>query len=545
MNKIIQAQSQSQWDLDRLYPQEQNFTFSIETIERLKIEYKATKDSVILSQLIQAIEKAEYYLYCRATEDDPPPENNLQGVIINPLKKEVQLLIESSKEQNINGNNSSIKLIEDELKAWEDMYIQLRNKIEVIHDKETLSFGQANYVTMNSDDHNERLKVFDSLTNTLNKEKEIFATVLNQIGRLRNTRSNELERREVLTQSLQMNGISETVLSQMWDATESKLDKLVSALNAFKKEKNSITWHELMTLKESNVNVFPFSVGVQNIYDAFENIDEELAKFARNAIANGWVDAEPRDNKPPGGFCAPFFSEKESRISLRYDGTIDSVRVLAHELGHAWHFYVMSFEQSTSFLDGYLPMSTAESASIFFETVIMNYLIQTTDCVEMKNSLLSWKIRNSFNYVMAIRASFQFEKKFYEECKEGPLSADEIEKLSILVQKEAYGNALSEYQPFVWMKYIQFYIADVPFYNYPYTFGYLASFSLIEIAKENKNKNKNAFHLRYKEFLRETGKAPVEELMKKHFDIDLTEYEFWNKVFMQIHKDIDEYLQIN
>ncbi|KWU65107.1 oligoendopeptidase F [Bacillus mycoides] len=541
MNKIIQAQSQ--WDLDRLYPQEQNFTFSIETIERLKIEYKATKDTVTLSQLIQAIEKAEYYLYCRSTEEDAQPENALLSVKINQLKKEVQLLIESSKQQDIKTNNLSIKLIENELKAWEDMYIQLRNKLEITHDKETLSFGQANYVAMNSDDHNERSKVFDSLTNTLNKEKEIFATVLNQIGRLRHAKSDEMEGTEILKQSLQANGISETALSQMWNATEQNLTKLVIALNGYKKGKNSITWYELMTWKESNETVIPFSVAVKNIYDALKNIDEELAQFAQNAIANGWIDAEPRDNKPPGGFCAPFFSEKESRISLRYDGTIDSVRVLAHELGHAWHFYVMSLEQSTSFLDDYLSMSTAESASIFFETVIMNYLIQTTDCVEMKKSLLSWKIRNSFKYVMAIRASFQFEKKFYEECKEGPLSADEIEKLSIAAQEKAYGNALTEYQPFVWMKYVQFYIADVPFYNYPYTFGYLASFSLIEIAKENKNKN--AFHLRYKEFLRETGKAPVEELMKKHFDIDLTDYEFWNKAFMQIHKDIDEYLQIN
>ena len=120
-----------------------------------------------------------------------------------------------------------------------------------------------------------------------------------------------------------------------------------------------------MTWKESNETVIPFSVAVKNIYDALKNIDEELAQFAQNAIANGWVDAEPRDNKPPGGFCAPFFSEKESRISMRYDGTIDSVRVLAHELGHAWHFYVMSLEQSTSFLDDYLPMSTAESAYYF------------------------------------------------------------------------------------------------------------------------------------------------------------------------------------
>ena len=63
---------------------------------------------------------------------------------------------------------------------------------------------------------------------------------------------------------------------------------------------------------------------------------------------------------------------------------------------------------------------------------------------------------------MAIRASFEFEKNF-TKCKESPLSADEIEKLSIAAQEKAYGNALLEYHPFVWVKYIQFYIADVPF----------------------------------------------------------------------------------
>ncbi|EJR55037.1 hypothetical protein IIM_01977 [Bacillus cereus VD107] len=535
MNMLIQAPTK--WDLGRLYSNEPDLIFSI---EQLQVEYKAIKDPATLSQLIQAIEKAEYYLYCLATEDNVQHENTELSVKINQLKKEVQRLIESSKEQNINGNNSSIKLIENELKAWEDMYIQLRNNIEVIHDKETLSFGQANYVAMNSDDHNERLEVFESLTNAFNKEKEIFATVLNQIRRLRHTKSIEMVGTEILTQSLQANGISETTLSQMWSATEQNLTKLVSALNVYKKGKDSITWHELMTLKESNETVIPFSEAVQNIYDALKNVDEELAKFVWNAIANGWVDAEPRDNKLPGGFCAPFFSEKESRISMRYDGSIDSVRVLAHELGHAWHFYVMSLEQSTSFLDDYLPMSTAESASIFFEVVLVNHLIKTAENTEMKKALLSWKIRNSFNYVMAIRASFQFEKSFYEVCKESPINADEIEKLSIAAQEKAYGSALSEYQPFVWMKYVQFYIADVPFYNYPYTFGYLASFSLLELAKENNSE----FHLRYKEFLRETGKAPVEELMKKHFDIDLTNYEFWSKAFIQIHRDIDEYLQL-
>ncbi|MGN4443415.1 M3 family metallopeptidase [Bacillus cereus group sp. MYBK79-1] len=524
----------ARWNLDRLYLIEDILT----PILGLKEQYYATNDVGILSKLIQAIEKAEYYLYCRSAEESVSSDLTILTTAVKNLKREVQQVIQQSAMET--SNNINTNLIKEELHAWENMYIQLRNKIEIEHNNKQISFGQANNIAMNSNNEKERVEVFELLTNALHKEKEIFATVLNQIGRLRNTKSNELGDRDILTQSLHANGITETVLLKMWNATEENLDKLVSVLNVFKKGEASITWHELMTVKEHNETFIPFSVAVQNIYDALQDIDKELAEFARNAIESGWVDAEPRDNKASGGFCAPFFSEKESRISMRYDGSIDSVRVLAHELGHAWHFYSMSFEQSTSFLDDYLPMSTAESASIFFEIVLINYLIQTTDSIDIKKSLLSWKIRNSFNYVMAIRASFEFEKNFYEKCKEGPLSADEIEKLSIASQEKAYGHALLEYQPFVWMKYVQFYIADVPFYNYPYTFGYLASFSLIEIAQESKS----TFHSKYKEFLRETGKAPVEELMKKHLAIDITSYAFWDKAFRQISKDVDEYLQL-
>ncbi|MEI5913220.1 M3 family metallopeptidase [Bacillus sp. RA(2023)] len=522
----------ARWDLDRLYPVEDILTPILE----LKEQYYERTDVGGLSKLIQAIEKAEYYLYCRSAEESVSSNLTILATAVKDLKREVQQVIQQSEVKA----SDNTKLLKDELNAWENMYIQLRNKIEIEHNNKQISFGQANNIAMHSNNKKERVEVFELLTNALHKEKEIFATVLNQIGRLRNTKSNELEDIDILTQSLHANGISETVLLQMWNVAEENLDKLASIVNVYKKEEASITWHELMTVKENDEIHIPFSEAVQNIYDAFANIDKELAEFARNAIENGWVDAEPRDNKAPGGFCAPFFSEKESRISMRYDGSIDSVRVLAHELGHAWHFYNMSFEQSTSFLDDYLPMSTAESASIFFETVLLNYLIQTTDCIDMKKSVLSWKIRNCFNYVMAIRSSFEFEKNFYEKCKESPLSADEIEKLCIASQEQAYGNALLEYQPFVWMKYVQFYIADVPFYNYPYTFGYLASFSLLEIAQESKS----TFHSKYKKFLRETGKAPVEELMKKYFEIDITSYAFWDKAFRQISKDIDEYLRL-
>lgn len=75
---------------------------------------------------------------------------------------------------------------------------------------------------------------------------------------MRNTKGNELEDREILARSLHANGVSETVLLQIWNATEENLDKLVSALNVYKKGRASITWHELMTVKENNEVIIPF-----------------------------------------------------------------------------------------------------------------------------------------------------------------------------------------------------------------------------------------------------------------------------------------------
>ena len=133
----------------------------------------------------------------------------------------------------------------------------ITDRIEIEHNNKLLSFGQANTIAMNSDNEKERLEVFDSLTCALHKERNLCYCIKSS-RRLRNAKSDEIEDREILTQSFHANGISETVLFQMWNATEENLDKLVSALNVYKKGKASITWHELMTVKESNEVMIPF-----------------------------------------------------------------------------------------------------------------------------------------------------------------------------------------------------------------------------------------------------------------------------------------------
>ncbi len=104
----------ARWDLDRLYS---NGDILVPILE-LKEQYFVTKDIEILSKLIQAIEKAEYYLYCRSVEESVASDITRLTVKVKELKSEVQ----QPSEVEITDNT---RLIKDELHAWENMYIQL------------------------------------------------------------------------------------------------------------------------------------------------------------------------------------------------------------------------------------------------------------------------------------------------------------------------------------------------------------------------------------------------------------------------------------
>ena len=70
--------------------------------------------------------------------------------------------------------------------------------------------------------------------------------------------------------------------------------------------------------------------------DAFAGYSPDLAALANRAFAEQWVDAETRDGKQGGAYCAGVEGDV-SRIMMNFDGSQDSISTLAHELGHAFH----------------------------------------------------------------------------------------------------------------------------------------------------------------------------------------------------------------
>ena len=83
---------------------------------------------------------------------------------------------------------------------------------------------------------------------------------------------------------------------------------------------------------------------------------------------------------------------------------------------------------------------------------------------------------------MDIHARFIFEEAFYKERKEGAVSSKRISELMEKAQESAFEGALKELHPYFWITKQHFYFTHLPFYNFPYTVGYLTSLQLMRKA---------------------------------------------------------------
>ena len=107
-------------------------------------------------------------------------------------------------------------------------------------------------------------------------------------------------------------------------------------------------------------------------------------------------------------------------------------------------------------------------------------------------------------------------------------------------QKEAYLDALDEWHPTFWFSKGHFHGTSVPFYNYPYTFGFLFATGIYAKAL----KMGNEFEPMYMDLLQHTGTMTVEDLAMKYLQTDLTKPDFWQDAIDLALADLQEFLSL-
>ncbi|MGA9396825.1 MAG: M3 family metallopeptidase, partial [Anaerolineaceae bacterium] len=250
-----------------------------------------------------------------------------------------------------------------------------------------------------------------------------------------------------------------------------------------------------------------------------------------------WIDAEMRDGKRGGAFCMDVPGVGESRVLCNFDGSLDTVLTLAHELGHGYH-NDCAIQAGKTEIQKFTPMTLAETASIMCETIVSEAALQQVKNPREALAILESQLIGDSQVIVDIYSRFLFEKEVFERREKSELSADELCEIMLEAQKITFGDGLDEkyLQKWMWTWKPHYYSAGLSFYNFPYAFGLLFATGLYAIYQ----KRGASIVPDYKNLLDSTGEAPAVDLAAR-FGIDIRTKAFWQDSLKIIEKRVDRY----
>jgi oligoendopeptidase F len=476
------------------------------------------------------------------------PDSDWQAFLAGDAAQGIRFPLEERRHQTkeklpLDKENLISQLSVDGYHAWGKLYDTTVGQMEITvsepgEPERKVSVGQASNL-LSSSHRSTREHVFRQWEAAWSDVSEFCSAALNHLAGFRLGVYKERGWENVLKEPLEYNRMSEKTLNTMWSVINVYKPKILTYLH--KKAEilgvEKLSWTDVeapITKADEKVS---YDEAKDFIVQHFSSFNPKMGEFAEAALENRWVEAEDRPGKRPGGFCTSFPLKHESRIFMTFSGTASNISTLAHELGHAYHQHVMN---DLPYLSQRYAMNVAETASTFAEQIVSDAAIRTAETNEQKLALLEDKLQRAVAFFMNIHARFLFETRFYEERKKGVVSVDRLNALMEEAQKEAFCGELSGYHPSFWESKLHFYITGVPFYNFPYTFGYLFSTGIYARALEEGA----SFSDKYDALLRDTGSMTVEELALKHLGVNLEQREFWAAACDQVVSDIELFLEL-
>ena len=290
------------------------------------------------------------------------------------------------------------------------------------------------------------------------------------------------------------------------------------------------------TAKDSLLSkTWTFNEAKEYVLKEYKSFSEDMYTFAKKAFDSSWIDAEVYSGKVGGAYDEDIPLGHQSRILSNFTGSFSDIITLAHELGHAYHFSCM--KEKSPLLSDY-PMTLAESASTFAETIVKQDMIKQVEGAD-KLKILDLDLQDTSQVLVDILCRFYFEQSVFEEREKGELNADDFCRLMLNAQERTYGDGLNEEKhEYMWAVKGHYYSTGLDFYNFPYAFGQLFAAGLYQRStKEGKEFSKT-----YAELLSQTGSLTCEELcLKAGFDI--TKKEFWQSGIEMYKKEVEQFIQ--
>ncbi|MBR6506173.1 MAG: M3 family oligoendopeptidase [Clostridia bacterium] len=423
-------------------------------------------------------------------------------------------------------------------RAWGDLFSYLTSKVKVDYNGETTSLPFIRGLA-DSEDAQVRKAAFEAELACYDSIKDSVAFSLNSIKAQVNLEAELRGYEDPLAMTLDRARMKKATLDAMLEAMREAMPDFRKYLRhkaTLLGYENGLPWYEILApMGKAGSESFTAEYAHEYLVEHFASFAPDLAEMVDTAFKEEWIDFYPRAGKVGGAFCSNLPFVGQSRILTNFSGSFGSVVTLAHELGHAYHGQQI---QSHRPLNTGYTMPVAETASNFNELIIVNDAISKATGEE-KIRLIESQIQDSTQIIVDIYSRFLFEDEVIRRRKDTFLYADELEKIMINAQKEAYGDGLDPdcLHPYMWCCKSHYYSAGLSYYNFPYAFGGLFSRGLYAKYLEEGE----SFLPKYRELLRATTVDTVENVAAIA-GIDLTRPEFWRESLKTITDQIETFI---
>lgn len=331
--------------------------------------------------------------------------------------------------------------------------------------------------------------------------------------------------------------MSDDIDTDVVDALVSVVTKRLSIAEDYYKLKAKLFGVKKLAYHERNVpygkvdKKYTFEEAASLVEKVFAQLDPEFAMILQGYLQNGHLDVFPKKGKEGGAFCTHELITHPTYILMNFNGKLQEILTLAHEVGHGINSELMKTKQNA--LNFGTPKSTAEVASTFMEDFVLEELMKEADG-ELRLALMMMKLNDDMGTIFRQVTFYNFETDLHNLYREkGYLAKGQIGELFRKHAISSMGSAVEQTEGTQnWWVYIPHF--RMIFYVYSYASGLLISKSLQGSVKKDPK-----FIVKVKEFL-SAGMSDSPKNIFMKLGVDITKKSFWDKGLDEVEELLKE-----
>ncbi|MGL4642168.1 MAG: oligoendopeptidase F [Cetobacterium sp.] len=406
--------------------------------------------------------------------------------------------------------------------------------------KTTVTNGVYSKIVSTNRNQNDRRKAFEALYNSFNVNKNTYAAIYKSILQRDFAAAQSRNYNSSLEKALNPKNIPLDVYKTLIQSTRENTAPLKRYIALRKKAldlKNYYYYDNSINIVDYNKE-FSYEEAKTTVLESVKPLGIDYYKGLSNALSEGWLDVYETPNKRSGAYSLNIY-DVHPYMLLNYNGTMDAVFTLAHELGHTMHS-MLSTENQPYPTSSYT-IFVAEVASTFNERLLLDNMLKNTTDSKEKIALIEQAIGGIVGtyYIQTLFADYEYAAHEIVE-KGGAITPEVLNKIMENLFKDYFGNELTmdELQKIIWSRIPHFF--NSPYYVYQYATSFAASANLYDRITNEKYSEQEKYSAKeqYLTLLKSGGNDhPMNQLKKA--GVDLSKKEAFTAVSTEFNRLLD------